>query len=56
MDRMQVCRICRSENDLKYTTKELRQLNKKQLLFGQTVQQGQENSKASKKVRVVQLV
>ena len=51
MGKMQVCRICRSEKNLKYTTKELRQMNKKQL--GQAVQKGQENSKASKKVRYV---
>lgn len=55
MGKTQFCRICRTEKDLKYTTKELRQINKKQLLLAHATQQGQRNSKASKKVRLISL-
>lgn len=51
MGKTQFCRICRTVENLKYTTKELRQLNKEQLLLAQASQQGQINTKASKKVR-----
>lgn len=51
MGKIQFCRICRTEKNLKYTSKELRQLNKKQLLLAHSTQQGQGiNDRASKKV------
>lgn len=53
MGKIQFCRICRTEKNLKYTTKELRQLNKKQLLLAHATQQGQGNNRASKKVRLI---
>ncbi|XP_037805837.1 uncharacterized protein LOC119599952 [Lucilia sericata] len=50
MGKIQFCRICRTEKNLKYKTKELRQLNKKQLLLANATQQGQGNNRASKKL------
>ncbi|XP_046802643.1 uncharacterized protein LOC111674887 [Lucilia cuprina] len=50
MGKLQFCRICRTEKNLKYKTKELRQLNKKQLLLANATQQGQGNNRASKKL------
>ncbi|KAM7350598.1 uncharacterized protein ACRADG_009152 [Cochliomyia hominivorax] len=49
MGKRQFCRICRTEKNLKYTSKELRQLNKKQLMLAYATQHGEAN-RASKKL------
>ncbi|KAL9886358.1 uncharacterized protein ACN427_012337 [Glossina fuscipes fuscipes] len=49
MGKLQFCRICRTVRNLKYSLKELRQINKKQLLVAQGAE-GRKNDRASKKL------